>query len=105
MIEEILLLISIVPMVLGVSEILHWLKLLILAPEKRNKVYNVIFLDETFPQQQIAFFAEKYLHKNNCLVALCDLVREEDFEECRDLADKNDIIFCFQNELMNRMKF
>ena len=105
MMEKILLLITIVPLVLGISEILHWLKLLILKPQKTVKVYNVILLEEKFPQQQIAFFAEKYLHKNNSLIALCDLVNEQDFEECRELSLKNDIALCYQNELKDIMKF
>ena len=103
--EKILLLISIIPMVLGVSEILHWLKLLILKPKTKNNVYNVIFLDEKFPQQQIAFFAEKYLHNSNSLIAVCDSVNPGDFEECKEISKKNDMVLCYQNELKDIMKF
>ncbi len=105
MIEIVLLMICLVPTMLGLAEIIHWLKLLILSPKKKVPSYVVLYLTESSPREQISFAAEKYsYYGDRNIIAVNTFVREEDFEECKAIADKNDIIFCSANELLENLK-
>ncbi len=105
MIKSILLIICLIPTMLGVSEILHWLRLLILAPEKKPITYTVVCLTSDSAKEQIRFAAAKYSnsgHKN--IIAVNSSVEEQDINECKEIADKNDIIFCSAEELCKDIK-
>lgn len=105
MIEIILLILCLIPAMLGLAELLHSLKLYILAPKNKAISYTVICLTGYSPQQQLRFAIEKYSWMGEkSIIAVNTFVPEEDFEECREIAEKNNIIFCSADELTDAIK-
>lgn len=92
-----------IPAMLGVAEILHKLKIIILAPKRADVSYNVIFLNNSEPVEQLsnAIYQSNWHGREyyGVLVAVNDFLNEENFVLCKELAQKNGVVFCSLKEL------
>lgn len=108
MTEIILLFIFLIPAMLGLAELLHILKLFILKPQKPIISYKVIFLTNDSAVQQLQYILEQYMWigKNNNfnLVVVNSLLSEENYDECKLIANKHNLTFCSVEELDGYLK-
>jgi len=105
MVEIILSVLFLIPAMLGLSELLHILKIRILSPKKPVISYNVIILNNDKPHQQLQHAIYQYLwhgrELGGVILAVNSFLNEENFSCCKELAEKNNIIFCSLDELYN----
>ncbi len=98
MAEFFLVFIFLIPTVLGLSELLHILKLNILKPKKPSVSYKVIILTDNFPVEQMLFEIEKYKwlgkHNGNSLIFVNSLLSFKNLQSCKAIAEKNSFSFC-----------
>ena len=100
---ELLLILFLIPAMLGLAEILHILKLYILKPEKPIISYKVVILTNTSPLEHMKYVIEQYLwqkEKNSAkLIFINSLLSEDNFNNCKALAESYDLGFCSREEI------
>ncbi len=103
MLEVIFFLLFLIPAMLGISELLHTLKILILAPKKPVISYNIIILNNDNPHQQLLHTVYQYAwygrELTGIIVAVNSFLNDENYSCCKEIAEKNNIIFCSFEEL------
>lgn len=108
MVEIVFLSLFLIPAVLGLAEILHNLKCILLKPKKDIISYKIIVLTDDNPANQLLYAAEKFLW-NGCdnglnLIAVYNNLSFENFIECEKIAKRYDISFCWADELVNQLE-
>ncbi len=91
MVEIIFKLLVLVPAVLGVSEIIHLIKMAINSPSKKPKNYWVVMLEEGSAEQQLKYAILKHTWQNSeykNLVVITNNVSGEELDVCKELAQK-----------------
>lgn len=91
--EIIMILFLIIPAVLGMAEILHFVKMLILSPYIKCNRYSLIVLEN----EDALFQLKNFLEENNWYgskklgktIVVCKDLSSENFEECKHLAETN----------------
>ena len=100
--EIILFLIFLIPAMLGLAEIIHIFKTCLFYP-KNTDSYVLIYLSNENPALKLSFVLEQYYwlgkrYVENVIAIASDL-SEENYEMCKNIADKHGIIFCNEIEL------
>ena len=91
--EIIMVLFLIIPAVLGMAEILHFAKMLILSPYIKGDRYSLIVLEN----EDALFQLKNFFEENNWYgakklgktIVVCKDLSSENYEECRQLAEAN----------------
>lgn len=91
--------------ILGLTEVLHTLKKIMLFPKKYPKTRLIVYLDGENADLQLASIAEQYRWSGKGLageiVAVYSAISSESLENCRKLAEKHNIIICSEKDLKN----
>lgn len=100
--ELILFLIFLIPAMLGLAEIIHIFKTRIRYSEASNS-YMLVYLCGENPVEKLNYALEQYFwlgrrYVGNIIAVATDL-SEENYNTCRNIALKHEIIFCNENEL------
>ncbi len=105
MAEIIFIIIFAVPAILGISEIIHSLRLwLVSSKSSGEKVLVLVPDDEGFSKQILGAFEESKWCGNrlaNKIVVVDDLLSEENKKECREITSKLGLEICNISELSN----
>lgn len=105
MTEIIISLICLVPLILGLSELLHCIKLHLLKPSKPMITYKLIFLRNENCVEHLTYAKEQYLWNGKRdalnLVVIYSALNEENLAVCGEIAQKYGFIFCSVQELKN----
>lgn len=105
MVETIIILLTLIPTIWGLSEILHRIRLKIISPRDVPPTYVIMYLFGDTPKQQILYAAEKYFWQGkkylSNIVLLNTFLSGEEFEECKKMAEHYGFIFCNENEISN----
>ncbi len=108
MAETFFIIILIVPAVLGMAEILHLFKVYLLGYTRKGKKHSIVFLDNEDAVITLRAFCEEknWYGKpvNNRFFAVYKGLSEEVFAECREIAEKNDIILLNIDDLTDYIK-
>lgn len=108
MIKTALIIISAILAVLGLSEVLHTIRLLVLMPKQLPSGTTVIKLcgDEQLRQLHYAGAAFNWSGTAFCgkKLAVSDLPPGEYLEECREAAQQYDIMLCTPEQLEGYLK-
>lgn len=103
MFEYILLFFCLIPTMLGLAELLHYLKSYILSPKKRIPSYLLVNLVNTSPQLQLSLVIEKYRWQGHRyaekIIAVYSNMDLDDLEECKQIAFEYNITICSKEEL------
>lgn len=109
MMEILLAFIFIFPTILGVCEILHFIKIHITASQKPNRLYTVIVLDNDSPQEQLNYIINQLVWYGNkkigTVIAVNSFLDEVNFSSCKDIAEKYNLVFCSAKELGYLLSF
>lgn len=91
---------------LGLTELLHMLKLLLIKPEKRAIVYSLIILHGDTPERQLLPAIEQrlWLGGDYCDHIIAVDISSVDDGECRSLAEKYGVIYCTGDSLNNTLR-
>ncbi|MBR7132482.1 MAG: hypothetical protein IKD04_03025 [Clostridia bacterium] len=93
--------------VLGLAELIHSVKLCLLAPKEAAISYKIIFLKGSLPQHQLKIAVEQSAWSGKKLtgniIAVNSFLEGEALEECRFIAQKNGVIFCSAEELCDQI--
>lgn len=105
MIKMILITLSAVLAVLGLSEVIHAIRLLVLAPKKHPQTVTVVRLSGDEPLRQLHYAGNALTWNEtsaeNAKLAVCSLPAGKLLEECRETAERYDILLCSENELLH----
>ena len=96
MVEIVLKLLVLFPAVLGVGEIIHFVKMKILSPKVKPKNYWLIVLNKGIAEEQLKYAILKYAWQNNDygnLIVITKNISGSELENCRELAQKYGIEF------------
>ncbi len=107
MTEFILLLLFLIPAMLGIAEILHIFKLYVLKPREPMISYKVVVLTDGTALAQLRFVAEQYIWSGKSgddVIIVNSLLNEENFKECKKIAQNNNFIYCSADELGKYLK-
>ncbi len=103
MIEIFLLITELLLLILGISELLHSVKLWLLYSEKSGNSYSVICLKSLSAEQQMRFAVaqRKWLGKKYAdnIIAINSFISGEEYYSCEQFAKKYGIIYCSIEQL------
>jgi len=107
MAEILLVLFFLIPAMLGIAEILHIIKLYILFP-KSAESYVIIYLKNENASGQLMYALEQYFwfgkkYAKN-IIAVNSGLSSDNYEICKSIALKHNIIFCSEEELQTVLK-
>lgn len=98
----------IIPAVLGLAEILHYLKLLILSPESRSDRFCLSVLNEENAVLELRAFCEDNNWSKNParyrFVAVYSELSADALDECKIIAEKNGVTLLKSSELNKFLK-
>lgn len=98
----------VIPAVLGVAEILHYLKLTMLSYREDGHKLSCIILDDENAVIQLKAFCEESnwngIKSGKECFAIYKNLSENIFNECKTIANKNDIEFLSLEEFYNEIK-
>ena len=103
MIKAVLLIVAIHLAILGLAELIHGIWLILITPRRAVKSFAVIWLVDGYAEQQLRFAAEQarwlgYNYAENVIAVNSDL-SEENFRNCKYIAERNNILFCPAEDL------
>lgn len=108
MFEFVLILILLIPVILGLAELLHIFKLSVLRPKKPIVAYKMIFLTDDSCVEQLLYAKEQFLWQGKSqylnLVIINSNLSKQNFDDCAEIAEKFGFIFCSADELQNYIK-
>ena len=108
MLEIFCILILFIPLILGLAELLHAVKLYILKPKKSLISYKIIFLLNENCVEQLLYAKERFLwqgrSENLNLILVNSALNEENFKICGEIAKKYGLIYCTAEELENYIR-
>lgn len=103
MAETLFILFLILPAVLGMAEILHLLKSFLLGCTVKGRRYSIVFLENEDAVTTLRTFCEEKnwygRHADDKLFAVYKELSQEVLVDCREIAEKNDIIFLSADSL------
>lgn len=106
MAEVIFILVFSIPAILGLAEILHTVKLLLVYPKRKgNKILVIVPDDENFVKQIMNVAEQGRWHGSHYaekIVVLDTLLSEENKKECALLARKLNLEVCSKAELTEK---
>lgn len=104
MVTIFLFVLFLIPAMLGIAEILHIIKLFILKPQKSIISYKIVILTNDMPFEHMKYVIEKYIwqHSKNSakLIFVYSLLDEENFNECKMLAEQFGLGFYSKEEIV-----
>lgn len=106
MVEFLLLFVTLLLAILGLSELIHMLKIKITYPTKKNKNYILIILTKENATEQIKYIADKlqWSGKNYADGVFAIYNDEVDLNSCYDLVSRYNIMLCSPEELALLLK-
>ena len=103
MFEIFFLILFLIPAMLGLSEILHILKLYILKPKKAMISYKIVILTNDTAVENMRYAIEQYLwqaERNGFnLIFVNSLLDKENFLACKEIAKRYEVGFYSKKEL------
>ena len=96
MFEIIIWILALIPTILGLGEIIQLVKLTLLKPKVKPQGYAVIFLERDAAFGQLKYAITKYGWDNSDfgkIIAIPKDLSEEEYEECRALAERYGVEF------------
>lgn len=109
MAELIFFLIFLIPALLGVSEIIHLVRMSLYSLKGINSPYVVVWLKDDTAENQILSVCEQYSWSGKKyaqnIVAINSMLGDEKFEICSKMAEKNNIYFCSAEELVSVLNY
>lgn len=104
-IKFILFLVVLVLSMLGLAELIHTVKLKIMASNKRGITYSVLLLSDESPESQLMFAAEQQLWHGSFyadyLIAVNTGLSDKNDKACKFIADKYGVTYCTPLDLAN----
>ncbi len=92
-----------IPAMLGLAEILHFVKLYILKPKKAMISYKVVILTNDTAVENMRYAIEQYLwqagRNGSSLIFVNSLLNKEIFFACKEIAERYDVGFYSKKEL------
>ena len=105
MLKIFLILILFIPLILGLSELLHTFKLYILKPKKPLVSYKIIFLTDENCVEELLYAKERFLWQGRNetlnLILVNSALSQENFKICYEIAENYGLIYCSSEELKN----
>lgn len=91
---------------MGLSELIHIIRLSIISPKKRAISYSVVFLDRDFTKEQIDYIISQALWQGKNFAEYIIAVRPDDcIIDNEKIVEKNyNIIFCDKNGILSTIK-
>ncbi len=105
--ESILFFVFLILAMLGLAELIHTVKQLILYPKKQSGLFTVVFLDNNSPQCQLESIYQKFLWHGmdytGKIIAINSNLDSQNFSECELIAKKYNLTFCSLEELPTQL--
>ena len=109
MAELIFFLVFLIPALLGVSEIIHLVRMSLFSLNGINSPYVVVWLKDDTAENQILSVCEQYSWSGKKyaqnIIAINSTLSDDKFEICKQMAEKNNIYFCTAEELVSVMSY
>ncbi len=103
-VELILTVICIFPLMLGLADILHNIKLFLLGGKVRSNKTVIFLLDDAFPQRELALIAEQKRWQGkafaNKVYVVYSKLSNDEVLECENVASKNNIFLYSLNDFL-----
>ena len=94
-VELILIILCIFPLMLGIADILHNLKLFLLGGKVKSQKTVIFLLDDEFPQRELALIAEQKRWQGKAFAdkvyVIYTKLSKNEILECENIARKNNI--------------